>query len=115
MYFYKIGELNSRSCLEVPSRSTAILSTENDDKYCFNWSILAKLHPCKKNHPNTVSNYRHFFNEIIFEVFDFTHGFKCSDVHKFEKLNTLSIKKFELNFYQDQNKWRLKLIPIRIS
>ena len=32
------------------------------------------------------------------EGFDFTDGFRCTDVHKFEKLNTLSFKTFELNF-----------------
>ena len=47
--------------------------------------------------------------------FDFTNGFKCSDVHKFNELNNLSVNKFELNFCQDQNKWRHKLIPIENS
>ena len=49
------------------------------------------------------------------EDFDFTNGFRCSDVHNFEKLNSLSINIFELNFYQDRNKWKHKLIPIEIS
>ena len=47
--------------------------------------------------------------------FDFTNGFKCSDVHKFNELNKLSINIFELNFYQDQNKWRHKIISIEYS
>ena len=33
-------------------------------------------------------------------------------MHKFEKLKNLSINIFELNFYQEQNKWKHKLIPI---
>ena len=37
------------------------------------------------------------------------------DVHKFNELNNLSINIFELNFYQDQNKWRHKLVLIEIS
>ena len=36
-------------------------------------------------------------------------------MHKFEKLNNLSFSLFELNFYQDDNKGRHKLIPIEIS
>ena len=36
-------------------------------------------------------------------------------MHRFEKLNNLSINIFELNFYQEQNKWKCKLIPIEIS
>ena len=47
--------------------------------------------------------------------FDFTDGFKCSDVHKFNELNNLSINIFELNFYQDRNNWKHKLIPIENS
>ena len=47
--------------------------------------------------------------------FDFTNGFKCSDVHIFNEINDLSINTFELNFFQDQNKWRHKLMPIEVS
>ena len=57
----------------------------------FFWSILAHLHPCEKDHPNRVSIYEQYFDEINFEGFDFTNRFKCSDVYKFEKLINLSI------------------------
>ena len=96
-------------------RSNASLSIENNDKYCFLWPLLAFLHPCINNHPNRVSNYKQYFNELNIECFDFPNGFKCSDVQKFDKLNILSINIFELNFYQDQNKWRHQLIPIEVS
>ena len=36
-------------------------------------------------------------------------------MHKFEKQNNLSINIFEINFYQEQSKWKHKLIPIGIS
>ena len=36
-------------------------------------------------------------------------------MHRFEKLNNLSIIMFELFFYQDKNKWKQILIPIEIS
>ena len=96
-------------------RSNAILNIENNDKYCFLWSILAYLHSSNNNHPNRVSNYKQFFNEINIQDFDFTNGFRCSDVHKFNELNNLSVNIFELNFYQDQKKWRHKLVPIEVS
>ena len=96
-------------------RSNAILNNENDDKYCFLWSILSYLPPCNNNHPNRVSNYRQYFNELNIQSFDFTNGFKCSNVHKFNELNNLSVNIFELNFYQDQNQWKHKLIPIEVS
>ena len=36
-------------------------------------------------------------------------------MHKFEKLNNLSINIFEINFHLDNNKWKRKLIPIELS
>ena len=115
VYFYKTIEMDGRSYVKIPSRSNAILNIENNDKYCSLWSILAYLHPCNNHHPNRVSNYRQYFNELNIQGFDFTNGFKCSDVHKFIELNNLSVNIFELNFYQDQNQWKHKLIPIEVS
>ena len=76
---------------KIPLRSNAILNTENNDKHCFLWSILAYLHPSNNNHPNRDSNYRHYFNELNIQVFDFSKRFKCSDVHKFNELNKLIV------------------------
>ena len=115
VYFYKTNELNGSNYVKILLRSNAILNIENNDKYCFLRSILSSLHPCNNNHPNRVSKYKQFFKELNIQGFDFTNGFKCSDVHKFNELNNLSVNIFEINFYQDQNKWRHKLIPIEIS
>ena len=115
IYFCKTGEMNGSNYIKNRSRSNAILNIENVDKNCFLWSKLAYLHPCKSNHPNTVSNYKQHFNKLNIEGFDFTNGFKCNDVHKVEKTNNLSIRIFELNFHQDHNKWRHELIPIEVS
>ena len=115
VYFYKTNELNGSNYVKIPLRSNAILNIENNDKYCLLWSILAYLHPCNNNHPNRVSNYRQYFNELNIQDFDFTDGFKCSDVHKFNELNNLSINIFEVGFYQDQTQWKHKLIPIEVS
>ena len=59
-----------------------------------------------------MSIYKHYFIDLNIIGFDFSNGFRCSDVHRFDELNNLSIKIFELIFYQVQNKWRHKLIPI---
>ena len=115
VYFYKTNELNGSNYVKIPLRSNAILIIENNDKYCFLWSILAYLHPCNNTHPNRVSNYRQNFKELNINGFDFAKGFKCSDVHKFNELNNLSGNIFELKFYQDQNKWNNKLLPIEVS
>ena len=115
IYFYKTNEMNGSNYVKIPLRSNAILNIENNDKYCFLWSILAYLHPCNNSHPNRVSNYNQYFDELNSQDFDFTNGFKCRDVHKFNELNNLSVNIFELVFYQDQNQWKHKLIPIEIS
>ena len=91
------------------------MNIENNDKYCFLWPILAFLHPCNVNDPKRVSNYKHYFNELNIQDFDFTNGFKCNDVQKFNELNNLSNIIFQLNFFEDQNKWRNNLIPIEVS
>ena len=98
IYFYKTVELNGLSYVKIPLRANAILNVENKDKNCFLRSILASLHPCNNKHPNRVSNYKQDFNELNIEGFDFTSGFRCSDVEKFNELNNLSINMFEENF-----------------
>ena len=115
IYFYETTEMNGSNYIKIPLRSNAILNVENNDKYCFLWSILAYLYPCNNNHPNRVSNYRQYFNELNIQDFDFANGFRCNDVHKFNELKNLSVNIFELNFYQDQNQRKHKLIPIEVS
>ena len=108
-------EMDDRSYVKILLRSSVILMVEKDEKYCFLWSILAYSHPCKNIHPNRVSNYKPCFNELNIEGFDFANGFKCTDVHRCEKLKIFTINIFELSFCQDQKKWRHKLIPIEIT
>ena len=99
-------------------RSSALLSFENDDKFCFIWSILASLHPksdSKIGRPTNAANYKQYFIQLNIQGFDFSNGFRCSDVHRPEKLINLSTNLFELNFCQDQYQWKHKLFPIKIS
>ena len=113
--FYKTEELNGTSYVKIPFRTSAILNIQNNDKYCFIWSNLASLHPSENTHPSRVNNYIQYFNELNFQSFDFTNGFKCSDVHRFIELNNLSVNIYELNFYQDGDKCKHNLIPTEIS
>ena len=113
--FFKTIELNGTSYVKIPLRSNAILNIQDFDRYCFIWSILARLHPCENTHPSRVNNYIQYFNDLNFRSFDFTNGFKCSDIHKFNEINNLSVNKNEINFYQDGDKWKHNLIPIEIS
>ena len=113
--FYKTRELNGSSYVKIPLRSNALKKIKKIDNYCFIRSILASLHPYENDHPNRVSNYNQYFNDLNFQSFDFTNGFKSSDVHKFIELNNTSVNIFELKFYQDKNNWKYNLIPIEIS
>ena len=113
--FYKTEEINGSSYVKILLRSNALIIIKNIDKYCFIWSISASLHPCENDHPNRVSNFVQYFNELNFQSFNFTNSFKCSDVHKFNDLNNLSVNIFGLNFYEEKNKWKHNLIPIEIS
>ena len=63
-YFYKTGEMNGSNYVKILLRSIAILNIEKNDKNCFLWSILAYLHTCSNNHPNRVSNYKQYFDEL---------------------------------------------------
>ena len=113
--FHKTGELTGYSYVKIPLRSSAILNIQNNEKYCFIWSISASLHLCENDHPNRASNYKQYFNELNINGFDFTNDFKCIDMHRFDKLNNLSILIYHLNFYQDGDQWKHKLILIEIS
>ena len=115
VFLYKTGELNGSNFVKIPLRSNATSNIEKNDKHCFLWSILAYLHHCNNNHSNWVSNYKHYVDELNLELFDFTNGFRCSDVHNFNEINILSKNMFELNFYRDQNKWKPEITPIEVS
>ena len=106
--------MNGSSYVKIPLRSNPSININDIDKLSFIWLILASLHPCNNDNPNKVSNYRHYFDELNIEGFDFGNGFRCSDVQKFAKVNSLCINIFELIFYQDKNKWKLNLLPIEI-
>ena len=58
--FYKTGELDGSSYVEIPLRSNTLLNLKNNDNYCFIWSVLASLHPCDNDHPHIV---KQKFNE----------------------------------------------------
>ena len=113
--FYKTCEINGSSYVKIPLKSSASINIKNDDKYCFIWSILVKLQPCENDHPNRKSKYRQNFDELNIEGFHFINGLRFTDVQRFAKLNNLFINIFDLNFYQDENKWKRNLIPIEIS
>ena len=56
--FFEAGEINGSSLVKILLRSPAWINIKTDDRYCFLWSILAKLHHCENDHSNRALNYR---------------------------------------------------------
>ena len=93
---YKIKEIKASSWIELPpeyKNSKSILNIENNDQYCFIWSILAHLHPAKNN-SNKIYNYKPFFHNLNLKDLDFPMS--INQIPKFEKQNGLNINVFEL-------------------
>ena len=98
IYFLKTTEVNGSSDTKFPLRSSAILNIQILIKIVsfghFNHIFILRQN-LKNGHPTRVSNYRQHFIELNLQRFDFSNGFKCSDVYKLEKLNNLIIILFK--------------------
>ena len=79
--FYKTCELSASSYVKLPLRSNAVINIGKNDKYCFLWSILASVHPCKNDIPKRISSFKQHFDKLNVHGFDCSNGFKCSDFH----------------------------------
>ena len=64
-------------------RSSAGFNIEIEEKCYFIWSGLTSRHPWEDNHPKRVPNHRQNFDKLNIQCFDFSNGFKCSDVFQF--------------------------------
>lgn len=75
----------------------AVLNIQNQDKYCFLWCIKAALYPGKKNtNPLRITSYKHLDSKFNFDGIRFPMALK--DVHKFEKLNDLTINVYGIDY-----------------
>ena len=101
--------------MKNPIRNAAILNIEKDAKNCFTWSILTHLHPFENSHSVRVSKYTQYFNYLKIEGLHFSNGFKCSYVHRFETLFSLSVNFFKLEFYKEGLNRKHNLVPSQIS
>ena len=67
---------------------------QNNDNYCFLWSILALTYKVD-NHRERVSHYENHFHDI--NQGDVQFPMKIKDIPTFERLNTLNVNVFELS------------------
>ena len=113
---FKYHDIRASSYCKLPKpfcNSKSIVNTQNNDNYCFLWSILA--HKCKvDNHRERVSHYENHFHEL--NQGDIQFPMKIKDIPTFEILNNLKINVFEItandkalspkyvnkNYYDDQ-------------
>ena len=110
--FHKTNSMNGMTYKKFPIRTNAILNIQNNDTYCFLWSILANIHPVDKD-PQRVSKYIPYQKELKKNSIDFTNGLKIVGIPRFENLNnTLSINVFQYNTDEEND---YKLVPLYIS
>ncbi len=87
--------LSGSSYIPTPkyiAKKKAVLNVQNGDSKCFVWSVLAALHPQKRN-GSRAANYYKYEHEISLEELEFP--LSLQHVKKFEKNNhTISISVF---------------------
>jgi len=88
------------SYIPLPFSSPQIINIQNDDQYCFLWSVIAHLHPAQY-HKERISHYNK--EEYLYE-FDLSDGldefpYDYNKLTKFHKKNKdlIEVNVFELN------------------
>ena len=105
---HKHTPLHGSSYMDIPrdvGNTKAVINVKNKDNMCFKWSVLAALHPVKKN-SERVSKYREYERELNFDGISFPVSLK--DITKFETQNGVSVNVFGY----DPEVW---IYPLRIT
>ena len=105
---HKHTPLHGSSYMDIPrdvGNTKAVINVKNKDNMCFKWSVLAALHPVKKN-SERVSKYREYERELNFDGISFPVSLK--DITKFEAQNEISVNVFGY----DPADW---IYPLRIT
>ena len=94
--FAKYTLLKGSSYLDLPDKlksKKAIINVKNNDQQCLKWALLSALHPIDHgSHPDRVSKYKQYENELNFAGVGFPVTLK--DIPKVEKQNSLAINVF---------------------
>jgi hypothetical protein len=106
----KNKDMVGSSYFELPFKSNCIVNIQNEDDYCFIWSILAHLYPAKKNR-NQVSKYYPYVNELNMEKLESPIGGDLQ-YNRFERQNPdICINVYSL---EDENDLK-SLCPLFVS
>ena len=115
IFLYNVTDESAKSYIKSPFSSQSILNIQNDDNYCFLYSILAYFYyETEKTHRYRSSIYKKYIDfknqtaklpkEKTLNFKDIKFPFKYEDVPKFEKLNQfLSVNVFGIKeFTEDE-------------
>ena len=94
---FKYHDIRASSYCKLPKsfcNSKSIVNIQNNDNYCFLWSILAHKYKVG-NHRERVSHYEIYFHEL--NQGDIQFPMKIKDISTFETINNLNINVFELS------------------
>src|SRR5271154_1304937 len=91
----------------IPSKHNGINNIQNEDNRCFEWCILADLHPSNDN-ANKTSKYKDYIGQLNFDGITFPVRADELTMQKFERQN----QDLAISIYGWSEK---RLIPIRIA
>lgn len=90
--------------VELPSfikKTKSVINIKNNDAYCFLWSVVCALYPCKSDkQKNRTGAYPHFSKVLKYDGIDFPIQLKS--IPKFEELNKLSINLFSVDEHEKE-------------
>ena len=88
--------ISGSSYFELPKKlldKKALLNIQNNDNFCFKWSVLAHLYPVpRKDQPHRVSHYSQYESSLDWSMMSFPTP--LNDIKQFEKKNNISINVF---------------------
>ena len=94
---FKYHDIRASSYCKLPKsfrNSESIVKIQNNDNYCFLWSILAHKYKVD-NHHERVSHYENHFHEL--NQGDIQFPMKIKDIPISDRINNLNINVFELS------------------
>lgn len=109
LYIEPYKPLSAKKYIKLPpeiQHLKGIVNIQNDDEKCFLWSVLAALHPMRKNHER-VRHSISFENELNLDGISFPTP--ISQIVKFEKQNNISISVFNVFGFEKE------FFPLHIS
>lgn len=112
----KFNPLRATAHIPLPEEirtKKAVINLQNDDDYCFAWSVVAALYPPKGLEHETTS-YPHYTSVLDLTGIEFPISLK--NIHKFESQNNISINVYTIEKIKNEFKYVYEIIgPIHYT